>query len=355
MYISNLKLKNFRNYDYLNINFSKNKNIIYGNNAQGKTNIIEAIYIIANGKSQKICKDKELIKFNENEAHINATICGEKNNIIDIHLHKEQTKGIAVNKNKIKKISEFLNLTNLILFSPEDLNIIKDGPSIRRKFLDIENCKLSKNYIVNLINYNKVLNQRNNLLKEIKEINLLDVWDEQLFKYGKEIIIERNNFIEEIKKIVEEISYKISGQKEILKIDYEKNVSIEKFKENLIKNRENDIKYKITHTGPHRDDIKFLIDNNDIRYFGSQGQKRTAALSLKLAEIKLIKEKTKEEPILLLDDVFSELDETRQKYIVDAISNTQTIITATGIKNNIYNLLKADAIFEVKDGKVERV
>lgn len=358
MYINKLKLKNYRNYKEAEINFDKGINIIYGDNAAGKTNILESIYLCSTSKSHKNSKEKEIINFDENEAHIKIFINNkEKQNVIDIQLNKESKKGIALNGLKIDKLSEFLGTLKVVMFAPEDLNIIKDGPSVRRKFLDMELCQIDKIYVSLLSNYNKILNQRNVLLKDIYYNNankselliMLDALDEQLVKYGMDVIEKRKKNIDEIKQKITDIHYKISDSKEKLIIEYEKcDFSLDKLKET----RNEDIKNQYTKIGPHRDDISFKIEGNDIRKFGSQGQKKTAAISLKLSELIFIKEKNNDSPILLLDDVFSELDETRQKLLVESIKEVQTIITCTGIKKNIYELLKPNKIFKVENGDV---
>ena len=400
MYIEKLKLKNYRNYNEIEIDFDKNINIIYGNNAEGKTNLLESIYICCASKSHKNSKENEIIKFDESEAHIKIFIKKEndKNIVIDIQLNKDKKKGIAINKVKINKISEFLGIFNVIMFAPEDLNIIKEGPSIRRKFLDLEICQIDKLYISSLNNYNKTLNQRNALLKDINItspanknylIDMLDAYDEKLVEYGTEIIIKRNKNIEKLAELIKDIHYKISDDKEELIIDYENDVwascansnvwasyassnvdancassnvwasyaSPEEIKKVFIKKlketRDQDIKNQYTGVGPHRDDISFKIDDKDIRKFGSQGQKKTAAISLKLAELKIVRENINETPVLLLDDVFSELDETRQKLLVSNLKNIQTIITCTGIKKNIFDLLNPNKIFQVKNGTIK--
>ena len=381
MYIEKLKLKNYRNYNEIEINFDKNINIIYGNNAEGKTNLLESIYMCSASKSHKNSKENEIIKFDELESHIKIFIKKEnyKNIVIDIQLNKDKKKGIAINKVKINKISEFLGIFNVIMFAPEDLNIIKEGPNIRRKFLDLEICQIDKLYVSSLNNYNKILNQRNALLKDINIstpvnkkdlIDMLDTYDEKLVEYGIEIINKRKKNIEKLAELIKDIHYKISDDKEELIIDYENDVwtscanqnvdenfkSLEEIKKIYIKklkeNHDQDIKNQYTCVGPHRDDISFKIDDKDIRKFGSQGQKKTAAISLKLAELQIVRENINETPVLLLDDVFSELDETRQKLLVSNLKNIQTIITCTGIKKNIFDLLNPNKIFQVKNNSI---
>lgn len=357
MIVNRIELENFRNYKDLELELDPNKNILYGNNAQGKTNILEAIYICSTTKSHRSNKDIELIKFNEREAHIKLFITKkDKEHRIDVHLRKNKTKGIAVDGIPIKRASELFGIFNVIFFAPEDLNIIKNGPSERRRFMDLEMCQLDKIYVHNLINYNKVLNQRNRVLKDISfDENLeetLDVWDEQLCLYGKEIIKKREEFIEQISEIIKPIHKNLTNNEEKIKIDYHKNVEIKDFEKALRKNRKNDLRYKSTSVGPHRDDILFFNKDENIRIYGSQGQKRTMALSLKLAEIELVKKIINDTPVLLLDDVLSELDSERQNHLLNSLDNIQTIVTCTGLDEFVENSFNIDKIFKVDNAKV---
>ena len=358
MNIESLELSNYRNYKNLYMDYSPKTNLLFGNNAQGKTNILEAIYICAAGRSHRGSKDKEEIKFGEDEAHIKINI--NKNNInyrIDIHLKKNRPKGIAINGIPIKKTSELLGIFNVVFFSPEDLSIIKNGPLERRRFLDMELCQLNSLYVHSLICYNKILIQRNKLLKDfnfIKESKeTLDILDIQLIKYGKEIIRYREVFIDELKNIIKKISKDISG--EYININYEKNIEIDEYEKKLKDKRNEELKLKMTLIGPHRDDISFCIDGVDIRRFGSQGQQRTAALSLKLSEIELVKEKVKDTPVLLLDDVLSELDKKRQSKLLEYIGDIQTVITCTGLEDFINSNLDIDKIYNVDNAILKEV
>lgn len=378
MYITKLRVKNYRNFYEEEVVFDPNINIIYGNNAEGKTNLLEAIFLCATSKSHRNSKDIEIINFNNKESHIKLFFFNElnknKEQIIDIQLNSNIKKGIALNGIKIDKLSEFLGTLNAVIFSPEDLNIIKEGPAIRRKFIDMELCQIDKIYVSNISNYNKVLNQRNAVLKDIINatgnnkkdlIDFLDTYENQLINYGIAVIIKRLNNIKDLSKKIKEIYFKISGEKEELIIDYEndilKNINTseikieelkETYKKYLDETKEIDIKNGFTQIGPQRDDISFIVEKNDLRKFGSQGQKKAAAISLKLSELLIIKEKKGDTPILLLDDVFSELDEERQKKLIENIDGIQTIITCTGMKRNIYDLLKPNKIFKVSENKV---
>ena len=357
MIIESIELKNYRNYDKLHMDFSHGTNILYGDNAQGKTNILEAIYVCATTKSHRGSKDKEIIQFDRDESHIKLNV--RKRDVpyrIDMHLKKNRAKGVAVNGVPIKKASELFGIVNVVFFSPEDLNIIKSGPGERRRFMDLELCQLSKVYLFQLSNYNKILNQRNKLLKEItfrpEYLDTLDVWDRQLVQYGERVIREREKFVGRLNEIIGGIHQRLSGGRETLVIHYEKNVEPEEFEARLTANRDRDLKLRTTQAGPHRDDLCFDIGGMDIRKFGSQGQQRTAALSLKLSEIELVKQEIKDTPVLLLDDVLSELDSSRQKYLLDGIHDIQTLITCTGLDEFVENRFEINKVFRVSDGVV---
>ena len=358
MIIKTLELADFRNYETLNISFDKGTNILFGYNAQGKTNILEAIYISATTKSHKGSKDKEIIHFDKEEAHIRTYL--EKEDVeyrVDMHLRKNKSKGIAIDGQKIKKAADLLGLLNVVFFSPEDLSIIKNGPAERRRFADIELCQLDSFYLYNLNNYNKIINQRNKLLKDmyfnqnLKET--LNIWDSQLVSYGSKIIERREAFADQLCEIIGDIHKKLSGGKEDLIVKYEPDVRIDDFESRMKENQEKDIRFKLTSTGPHRDDFSFIVNGIDIRKYGSQGQQRTAALSLKLSEIELVKKMTKDTPLLLLDDVLSELDSNRQNYLLNSIGDIQTIITCTGLDEFINNRFKINRVYNITNGIAE--
>ena len=353
MYIDKLSVKNFRNLKEISIELNRNINIFYGDNAQGKTSILESIYFCATGRSHKTSIDKSVINFDENEAHLqvfsrNDTICDK----IDVHLKKNSKKGIAINNLAVRKIGDLFGLLHIVLFAPEDLQLIKAGPSERRKFIDLEMCQLSKIYYYDLKQYYKVLKQRNNLLKEIqknKELkDTLFVWDSQLIKFGKKLILQREKFVSEISNIAKTIHNQITGNKENLEIAYKPSVSAMDFENKLMRNIDKDIFYGTTSVGPHKDDLLFLINGFDARDYGSQGQQRTAALSSKLAEIQIIKQEKMTEPVLLLDDVLSELDEKRQAFLLESIKDIQVVITCTGIEE----ITKKASVFFVENGTV---
>lgn len=357
MYIESLELKNYRNYEYLCMDFDPGTNILYGDNAQGKTNILEAVYMAGTTKSHRGSRDKEIIRFEQEESHIRMVV--NKDGVshkIDMHLKKNKSKGIAIDGIPIRKASELFGIVNLVFFSPEDLNIIKNGPSERRRFLDLELCQLNRIYLQDLADYNRILNQRNKLLKDIafspQLSDTLEVWDMQMVKYGKKIISLRKTFIDDLNRIICDIHSNLTGGKEKIVLEYEPDVNEEEFEEKLAKARDRDLRQKMSSTGPHRDDFCVRVNGIDIRKFGSQGQQRTAALSLKMSEIYLVKRIIRDNPILLLDDVLSELDSSRQNYLLQSIHEIQTVITCTGLDEFIQNQFAINRVFRVIDGNV---
>lgn len=357
MYVETLALRNFRNYESLDIIFSDKINILYGDNAQGKTNILESIYLSATTRSHKRAKEKDIIRFGEEESHIRLNI--KKRDVghrIDVHLKKIGNKGIAIDGIPIKKSTELFGLINIIIFSPEDLSVVKSSPGERRRFMDMEICQLSRIYYSNLSKYNKVLDQRNNTLKQIAYRNgvedVLDVWDDQLVDVGSSIIKERQNFINMLNEVIKEIHKNLTSEGEEIELKYEPNVESDNFADVLKEKRNIDIKNTTTMSGPHRDDFGIFINNVDVRKYGSQGQQRTAALSLKLAEIELVKKIINDNPILLLDDVMSELDSKRREALLNSIKDIQTIITCTGYDDFIKQRINVDKIYKISNGKI---
>ena len=357
MILKSIELADYRNYDCLSLQFDKGTNILYGDNAQGKTNILEAIYVAATTKSHRGSKDREIVNFDKEEAHIRTYL--DKEGVetrVDMHLRKSKSKGIAIDGQKIKKAADLLGLCNVVFFSPEDLGIIKNGPAERRRFVDMELCQLDGFYLYNLNHYNKIINQRNKLLKDmyfnpdLKET--LGIWDMQLVSFGEKIIERRKLFAEQLNEIIYDIHKRLSGDREELTIRYEPDVEIEEYEKKLAAGQERDIRAKMTSVGPHRDDFSFMIGNVDIRKYGSQGQQRTAALSLKLSEIDLVKKITKDNPVLLLDDVLSELDSNRQNYLLNSIGDIQTIITCTGLEEFVNHRFEIDRVYRVSEGRV---
>ena len=352
MWIKKLKLNNFRNYQTQEIEFDKNINIIYGENAQGKTNIIESIFLSSVGKSFRTNKEKELIKFNEN--FCNVEIDYEKSDRDgNIKIDISTKKNIYINKIKIKKLSELLGNIHTVIFTPDDINILKGGPENRRKFLNIMISQLRPKYMHIYSLYNKALEERNNYLKKIKQENaseeMLEIWDEQLISYGKIISEYRKEFIDKIKNKIKIIHKNITGEKEEIKINYLTDCLDENNYRELLKQRKKlDIIKGYTTRGIHRDDFQIFINDILVNVYGSQGQHRTAILSLKISELQVVNDEIGENPILLLDDFMSELDENRRSNFIENIKDTQVIITCTD-KFEINNTKVQ--YFKVKDGK----
>ena len=341
MWIKKIKIKNFRNYNEQEINLEKNINIFYGQNAQGKTNIIEAIFLCSLGKSFRAKKDNEMIKINERNSLIEIEYeKSDRDGKIKIELGNK--KNIYINGIKIKKLSELLGNLNIVSFTPDDISILKGGPENRRKFLDIMISQLRPNYMHILSLYVNTIKQRNNYLKQIKEENkdekLLEIWDEKLADYAIKICEYREEFINKIINKIKIIHKNITNNKEEIKLEYITECkNREKYLQLLKERRKLDIIKGFTTKGVHRDDFVIYINNKEINIYGSQGQNRTAMLSLKLAELQVINDEIGEYPILLLDDFMSELDKTRRKNFLENIENTQVIITGTE-KLDIENL-----------------
>ena len=354
MYIDKMKLINFRNYENQEIQFNKNINIIYGDNAQGKTNILEAIFLSSFGKSFRTSKEKELIKFGQDKLMVEANF-QKKDRDGKIRIEIGSKKQITVNGIKIKKLSELLGNINIVIFTPEDINILKDGPAGRRRFLDMMIGQLRPNYVHNLNLYIQTLEQRNNYLKQIKELNkpqeMLEIWDEKLAEYGEKVYLYRKEFVDKIINIINDIHKKITDEKEELKIEYISNCSNKnEYLKILNERRKLDIIKGFTTKGVHRDDFVIYINDREVGVYGSQGQNRTVILSLKLSELNVVYDEIGEYPILLLDDFMSELDEKRRKNFLENIENTQVIITGTDkvdlstIDCSLYNVQKGEIV-----------
>ena len=360
MIIEYLELTDFRNYEEIHVDFSPNTNIFFGDNAQGKTNILESVYLMGTTKSHRGSHDSEIISFNKDYGVIRALF--KKNDVdykIGIQLRKDKRKAISINGSPVKKAADLLGIVNIVLFSPEDLQIIKSGPDKRRRFIDMTLCQIDKEYLFSLSSYNKIVNQRNKLLKTCDNRNdisdTLNIWDDQLVNYGSKVIKRRKDFIKELNEIINPIHGNISGNNDKVDIIYEFNIDEEDYADRLKRNRDKDLRYKSTSIGPHRDDLLINIKDIDVRKYGSQGQQRTVALSLKLSEIEIIKAAIGDTPILLLDDVLSELDMNRQRYLLENLGDTQTIITCTGLDEFVNNRFEINKCFKVNNGKVQEV
>ena len=354
MWINKIKLKNFRNYSEQKINLGKNINVFFGENAQGKTNIIESIFLASIGKSYRTSKEKELIKFNENEAFIEIEF-NKSDRDGKIKIQISEKKQIFLNGIKLKKLSELLGNINIVIFSPEDINILKGSPQNRRKFLDIMISQLRPNYMHLLTIYLKTMEQRNNYLKLIKFENkpeeLLDIWDEKLVDAGIKIYQYRKEYIDKIYSKIKNIHKDITQGKEDIEIEYFSDATTrQNFLNELKSRRKLDIIKGYTTKGIHRDDFTIYINKKEVGTFGSQGQNRTAVLSLKLSELQVIYDDIGEYPILLLDDFMSELDSKRRENFLNSIKDIQVIITCTEklglekIQNFEYNVIDGKVI-----------
>jgi len=341
MLITNIKLQNFRNYKELNLKLNNGVNIFYGDNAQGKTNIIESIFLCSIGRSFRTSKEKDVISIGKNFANINIDY-QKKDRNGNINYEISDKKNIAINGIKIKKLSELLGNINVVIFTPDDINIIKEGPARRRKFLDIMIGQLKPAYVYNLNMYLNYLEQRNNYLKQIKNesksTDLLEIWDEKLTEYSEKIYNYRIKYINLIKEKINKIHSSITDQNEKIEIEYISDyTNKENFKKILKNNQKNDIFRGYTTKGIHKDDFLIKINDKLVSSYGSQGQHRTAILSLKICELQVIYDEIGEYPILLLDDFMSELDEKRRISLLNNIKNIQVIITCTD-KLNLDNL-----------------
>lgn len=352
MYIKKINLKNFRNYDSLSCEFDPRVNIIIGDNAQGKTNLIEAIYMSAFTRSFRTRKDTETIRFGCDQADIISDIVKEDDeNRLEIRIRNEG-KNIIADGKRINRMVDLLSKAYVVIFSPEDLKLVKESPDRRRRFMDQELSKLYPSYYEALVSYRKVLKQRNTYLKEpVIQTDILSIWDEQLAYHGNAIMDKRRRFIEHLQQISSRIHSNITDGRENLTLTYEPDVPEGSSFIDCI-DQDKDILNRNTGKGPHRDDMKICIDGIDIRHFGSQGQQRTAALSLKLAEIEIIREITGETAILLLDDVLSELDHSRQEFLINSLDDIQVFITTTEISDLVMERLNTGKLFRISQGKV---
>ncbi|NLX62246.1 MAG: DNA replication/repair protein RecF [Tissierellia bacterium] len=367
MNVKNLRLINFRNYNNVYLELDDKLNIFIGKNAQGKTNLLEAIYVSATGKSFRTNRDRELINFNKKEAYIGSKVqIGEREKLIEIKLDRIAPKRIKINKLELKKQKELNSGLNVVVFSPDDLSLVKGSPKERRLFLDTSISQVKPVYRYNLNRYNKILIQRNNLLKAGKSkkdlVNLLDIFDMQLVKTGTDIIISRFNFIDKLSKVALNIHNRLTLNKEKLLLNYDSSISFKNlnrqeiessFIKSLKENRYKDMLTGSTSTGPHRDDMKIYINNMDSRTFASQGQQRTIVLTIKLSEVEIIYKDTGSYPVLLLDDVFSELDSDRRKYLISFFKNTQTFITSTDIENLDELMDSNPLMFTIENGNIK--
>lgn len=357
MNIKKVKLSNFRNYESTELELSPNINIVYGDNAQGKTNLLEAIYIASIGKSYRADKENEVVKFKETFARINLEYeKNEKLKTIDFYIDNNNKKQIKHGETVVRS-SDHIGEINVVIFSPDSMNIIKGAPSKRRKFLDILICQISKTYLYNLQQYNKIIKLKNAVLKNDSDkidTTYLDILDEKLSEFAYLIVSDRTKMIDCIKEKAKKIHENLTCKKENFDIEYisdYKNLKKEDILDSLKKHRKQDIMRKMSTKGPQKDDFEVYIDDKKVDVYGSQGQKRTSLLTLKLSEFEVLMDKKEERPILLLDDVLSELDNSRIIYLLEYIQNYQTIITTTEI--DIIKKIKNANLFNVTKGKIK--
>lgn len=368
MIIKNIEVNNFRNYQKLNIDFSSKINIIVGDNAQGKTNLLESIYMLGMTKSHRSFIDGHMIKENEEVAKIKGVVNnGSLDTKLELIINKTK-KTLIVDNNRIKNVSDYIKNMNLIIFAPDDLELIKGSPSVRRKFINLEASQLFSNYLNTLTEFNKILKIRNEILKKIQknitvDMSYFKIITNYFIDRSIEIYQYRNNLINEINKHIEKIFYNLINI-EKFNIKYKTTINFDNFEENYLRKKieeecikiyQSEVKYGVSLFGPHRDDFDFFINDKLLKLYGSQGQQRLAVIALKLTEIEVFKNYGKV-PILLLDDVFSELDDNKKnnllKYITD---NIQTIITTTDIQNISEEIIKKSKIIEIKDGKIQDI
>jgi len=361
MIVRDASLLDFRNFTSLRLGLGQGVNILCGANAQGKTNFLEALYFCATGRSRRTNFDRELIRFESHDAYMQLHIQNENmEDRIDAHIKKDGPKGFAVNGIPIRRLGDLFGVLLIVMFSPEDLQLVKSGPSERRRFYDMELCQLSPIYYYDLQQYYKILKQRNALLKRLqkeKDNSLkesLGVWDEQLVAYGIKIVSARRLFTEKMSRLAGEMHQKVTSGLEELQVVYRPNAGESDFADKLRRNIDRDIYAGTTGVGVHKDDAAFYINGLDARLYGSQGQQRTVSLSLKLAELELIKEDKNETPVLLLDDVFSELDADRQRCLLQSISGVQTILTCTGVEDILreYGEHVETRLYIVENGRI---
>ena len=343
MRITSLSVHNFRNHQCSTLNLDAGINVLVGPNAQGKTNLLEAIYLSCVGRGWRTVRDNEMVQFGQESALVQVNAQKKFGNVeIAIRLGLGLKKSISINRVPIVKVAELMGQINCIFFSPDELKLVKETPADRRRFMNIDLSQIDKTYFYALSRYNKILQQRNASLKNKCDLRELSIWDAQLIKQGSILIQKRQAFIAKLIPYVIAKHRALTGNQETISLTYETATDFAQALENA---RERDMRLCTTTVGPHRDDLAILINGKDVRMYGSQGQQRTVALSIKLAELDLFADLTGEKPILLLDDVFSELDSSRQERLLKIIANTQVIITATDAP-------PVGKIFQIKNGTV---
>lgn len=369
MRVSELRLEHYRNYSDLQLSFTKNLTIFLGENAQGKTNVLESLYLLALTKSHRTTNEKECIEWEHDVARIKGTVeRAAKSRELEVAI---STKGRKTKINGLEqaKLSDYVGQLNVILFAPEDLALVKGAPQVRRRFIDIELGQMDRHYLYHLSQYQHALKQRNHYLKKAAETKQFDavyfeILTDQFVEAGSQVLFARLRFIQQLEKWANHLHQRITHQKETLTIRYQPSIAIDEttslegiqttFKEVLASQERRERQRQTTLAGPHRDDLHFFINGTDVQMYGSQGQQRTTALSVKLAEIDLMHELVGEYPILLLDDVLSELDDERQMHLMEAIEEkVQTFLTATSLEHIQHKMKTKPSIFYVKHGVIE--
>ncbi|WP_147535985.1 DNA replication/repair protein RecF [Bacillus marasmi] len=371
MYIEQLLLKNYRNYTELEAHFENKVNVILGENAQGKTNVMESIYVLAMAKSHRTSNDKELISWDKEYAKIEGRIKKNHGSVPLQLIISKKGKKAKFNHIEQQKLSQYVGNMNVVMFAPEDLNLVKGSPQVRRRFIDMEIGQVSPIYLHDMGRFQKILQQRNHYLKLLQtkkqtDMTMLDILTEQFMTLASKIVHKRFGFIQLLEKWAIPIHEGISRGLETLKLEYKPSVDVsehldlskmlEVYEQKYFKVKNKEIERGITLFGPHRDDLLFIVNDRDVQTFGSQGQQRTTALSVKLAEIELIRSEIGEYPILLLDDVLSELDDYRQSHLLNTIQGkVQTFVTTTSVDGIDHQTLKEAAAFKVEAGKMNRI
>ena len=370
MFIKQLHLKNFRNYEQLEVQFENKVNVILGENAQGKTNVMESIYVLALAKSHRTTNDKDLIRWDTEYAKIEGRIQKNHGSLPMELIVSKKGKKAKYNHIEQKKLSQYVGNMNVVMFAPEDLNLVKGSPQIRRRFIDMEIGQISPVYLHEVGQLNKILKQRNHYLKQMQikkqtDETMLDILTEQFIQSATKIVRKRFEFLHLLQNRATPIHEGISRELEKLKIRYKPSVEVSEEQDltkmiNIYENKYNQVKQReidrgVTLFGPQRDDLLFFVNDRDVQTFGSQGQQRTTALSIKLAEIELIHDEIGEYPILLLDDVLSELDHFRQSHLLNTIQGkVQTFVTTTSVEGIDHQTLKEASTFFVQDGNLKK-
>lgn len=369
MHIEQLQLKNYRNYEQLDIRFDDKVNVIIGENAQGKTNMMEAIYVLAFTKSHRTPREKELIQWDKEYAKIEGRITKRTQSLPLEVIISSKGKKAKLNHLEQRRLSDYIGGLNVVMFAPEDLTLVKGAPQIRRRFIDMELGQIQPRYIYHLAQYQKVLKQRNHLLKQMQRRNstdktMLQVLTDQLIEHAATLLERRFVFLELLRNWAGPIHYGISRELEKLEIRYNPTIEVSEetnkekietiYADKFHEIQDKEIDRGTTLIGPHRDDLVFYVNGKDVQTYGSQGQQRTTALSIKLAEIELICKEVGEYPILLLDDVLSELDDFRQSHLLNTIhGKVQTFVSTTSVDGINHDTLKKAEIFHVRNGKID--